>query len=84
MDPKPEPTKTGLTKTELNESGLPILGGPVFGRGGTMSGHVVGYKDCTLEGCRGRLLGVRWPDGKLTWPCSKGCEVTREGTWKIG
>ena len=31
-----------------------------------------GTRDCQLAGCRGIRLGVRWPDGTLTWPCSKG------------
>jgi hypothetical protein len=35
-------------------------------------GRVVGTKACTLESCGGIRLGVRWPDGRLTWPCSKG------------
>lgn len=27
---------------------------------------------CRMEGCTGVRVMVRWPDGKVTWPCSKG------------
>lgn len=27
---------------------------------------------CQLEGCGGNRHGVRWPNGKITWPCGKG------------
>lgn len=27
---------------------------------------------CRLEGCMGWRIGVRWNDGDLTFPCSKG------------
>lgn len=33
------------------------------------------FRDCTLEGCRGLRIGVKWINGKLTWPCSKGCSI---------
>lgn len=41
-------------------------------RDGKVTGDVVSWKYCTLEGCRGHRIGVRWPNGKLTWPCLKG------------
>lgn len=51
-------------------------------------GVVVGSgRLCQLESCGGWCLPVRWPGGKLTWPCSKGMsEVqgsTDLGIWKI-
>jgi hypothetical protein len=30
-----------------------------------------GLRSCSMEGCGGRRFGVRWPDGKLTWICTK-------------
>lgn len=36
-------------------------------------------RQCQLEGCRGLRIGVRWPDGHITWPCSKGLEDTADG-----
>jgi hypothetical protein len=49
----------------------------VYGQRGSpyenVAGKVVGKgKRCTLEGCKGWRIPVRWPKGKLTWPCSKG------------
>lgn len=31
-----------------------------------------GERLCTMEGCRGHRIGVRWEDGKLTFPCTHG------------
>ena len=63
---------------------LPALGDKLLSKDKLMEGKIVGYRSCTLEGCRGTRIGVRWPDGKLTWPCSKGCGTTEDGTWKVG
>ena len=46
---------------------------PVVNRQGTITGFTTGgTRRCRLEGCHGVCLGVRWPDGKLTWPCTGG------------
>lgn len=29
---------------------------------------------CQLEGCPGLRVMVRWPGGKVTWPCTKGMD----------
>lgn len=47
---------------------------------GTTTG---GTRRCTMEGCQGVRIGVRWPDGKLTWPCSKGMTEVTEEEWRI-
>jgi hypothetical protein len=45
----------------------------VYARGGKRYGLATGTtRRCQLEGCCGTRLGVRWPDGKITWPCTKG------------
>ena len=36
---------------------------------GTLTG---GERDCPMESCRGKRVGVRWNDGKLTFPCTGG------------
>jgi hypothetical protein len=36
-------------------------------------------RDCTLEGCTGVKVGVRWPDGGITWICTKGLDAYRKG-----
>ena len=42
-----------------------------------------GTRRCTLEGCRGERLGVRWPDGRITWPCSEGLFIREDGQYQI-
>lgn len=56
---------------------------PVQARTGKVRGRLTGVsRACQLEGCLGRRLGVRWPDGKLTWPCTKGMDFDGK-RWKI-
>ena len=38
---------------------------------------------CQLEGCTGVRVYVRWPDGRLTMPCSKGMSSLGEGGFRI-
>lgn len=45
-------------------------------------GTVVGTRRCTLEGCGGVRLGVRWSKKRLTWPCLKGMRAV-PGGWRI-
>lgn len=56
----------------------------VINSDGTRKGHVVGSRRCQLICCRGQCLGVRWPDGRLTWPCTMGMKSMSEDTLKIG
>lgn len=42
-----------------------------------------GRRCCALEGCTGVRLGVRWPDGKLTWPCTDGMKLRGNGDWVL-
>lgn len=60
----------------------------VYGRKGTkfetVAGVLTGGKhQCQLEGCRGLRLAVRWPNGKHTFPCTKGMEIREDGQWQI-
>ena len=56
----------------------------VQSRSGDVTGRVVGHgRPCQLEGCRGWTISVRWPDGHLTRPCSKGMAVVDTDTWRI-
>ena len=58
-------------------------GTPVLSSDGKIKGKLTGgSRSCGMEGCTGRTLGVRWEDGKLTFPCSKGMNF-EDGTWKI-
>ena len=38
---------------------------------------------CRMEGCLGLRVSVRWSDGKITYPCSKGMQVMSDGRWHI-
>jgi hypothetical protein len=45
-----------------------------------------GTRHCALEGCTGLRIGVRWDNGRLTYPCSKGMtSAIRKGaySWRI-
>lgn len=39
---------------------------------------------CRLEGCRGVRITTRWPNGKITHPCSKGLVNNGDGNLRIG
>lgn len=56
----------------------------VINRAGTEVGRVVSRsRRCTLTGCAGIRVGVKWPDGSRTYPCSKGLTATSHDTWQI-
>ena len=57
-------------------------GETVLSRDGNTRGRTTGgVRPCVLEGCLGLRIGVRWPDGKLIWPCSEAM-VRRRGAWR--
>lgn len=58
-------------------------GARVKSRDGKVEGFVTGSNHlCQMTGCSGRRISVRWPDGKNTFPCSKGMKW--EGRhWRI-
>ncbi len=37
---------------------------------------------CQLESCRGVRIAVKWDNGKVTFPCSKGMECV-DHVWRI-
>lgn len=56
----------------------------VESRDGKKVGKVVGTRPCQLEGCLSHRIGVRWKDGKITWPCAKGMEMgSLPDRWRI-
>ena len=56
----------------------------ILSRDGKFKGHYTGgSRVCRLEGCRGQLQGVRWNDGKLTFPCSSAIVIISNNTHKI-
>ena len=58
----------------------------VYSRNGEEFGLATGgqARRCTMEGCGGARYGVRWPDGELTYPCSKGLIDRDDGTFQLG
>jgi hypothetical protein len=64
-------------------------GTDVYTRDGKIRGKATGgLRHCALESCGGIRVGVRWPDGKLTWPCMKGMifdsnNKSRRPNWRI-
>jgi hypothetical protein len=69
----------------MKEPNIYAKGTPVLSREGTIKGHLTGgSRTCGMHGCTGRNLGVRWEDGKLTLPCTKGMSyMNASNTWKI-
>jgi len=50
------------------------------GEPGEVTGSV---RRCQMAGCNGVRIMVRWPNGKVTWPCSRGLQTRRDGAWQI-
>lgn len=62
----------------------------VLDRDGKMRGETTGsFRVCSLEGCRGHRIGVRWPKepgqkrAHVTFPCTEGLVGVTEDTWRI-
>ena len=57
----------------------------VYSKDGKNKGVLTGgERACRLEGCLGVRLGTKWPDGKITWPCTDGMEIRpRDKQWII-
>lgn len=58
----------------------------VYERNGKGYGHPVtifAKRPCRLEGCNGLRLPVRWKDGKVTYPCTRGLKTRRDGHLQI-
>jgi hypothetical protein len=63
---------------------LDLVGKKCFSLDGKEAGTITGMSECRLEGCRGTRISVRWPDGKRTFPCLRGCTVLSDGNVRIG
>ena len=56
----------------------------VLTRDGSKQGIASGStRRCQLAGCGGLNIMVRWPDGKITWPCSAGLREIVNVTYQI-
>jgi hypothetical protein len=67
----------------LSQDPTPYMGKRVYSRGGKKFGVVVGSRVCTLEGCGGMRLCVRWKDNQRTWPCLKGMKTRKDNNLQI-
>lgn len=69
LDRTPKPYHFRLRSGGVAEQGISY----VLNRDATQVGVVIGSSEyCPLAGCSGIPLSVRWPDGSLTKPCTKG------------
>lgn len=50
------------------------------GKPGKVTGST---RRCQMEGCSGVRVMVRWPNGKITWPCAKGLKLRKDDHWQI-
>lgn len=56
----------------------------VYSRNKKSKGHTTGGEySCQMEGCKGKRMGVRWNDGKITFPCTEGMKWINEHTAQI-
>jgi hypothetical protein len=58
----------------------------ILSKDGKSTGATTGSRQaCRLSGCTGIRIAVRWKDGKITYPCTKGLNATKKpGVWRIG
>jgi hypothetical protein len=60
------------------------VGKTILTRDASMEGKVISAtRRCSMEGCLGIRLGVRWPNGRLTYPCSRGITNSPDGKLQI-
>lgn len=60
-------------------------GSVVWNRDHSISGVTTGSQHrCQMEGCTGVRVSVSWPDGRRTYPCSKGLKTLPDNQFQIG
>jgi hypothetical protein len=42
-----------------------------------------GWRHCQMEGCNGLRVGLRWANGRISWPCTKGLITRPDGQWQM-
>lgn len=57
----------------------------MLSRDGNLRGIIKNMQSrkCKMEGCTGWRIHVVWPDGKSSYPCSKGCVHVSNDTLQI-
>lgn len=82
------PVREAVTEAESFQQFLrasrPVEPKYVYCRGGGERGELTGVqRRCAMAGCIGRAIGVRWPDGKVTWNCSKNLTLRDDGQYEL-
>jgi hypothetical protein len=54
----------------------------VWNRGGRYSGQII-KANARVCACGGKRVSVRWPDGKITYPCRDAIRTRPDGDWQI-
>lgn len=81
---KDQVERAALSEREWSER-LSTPGAKIYNREGTEAGEATGgTRFCRLEGCTGRRIYLRWPDKKITYPCSEGIVERADGNFQIG
>jgi hypothetical protein len=77
--------KIRLLVVEFQGKSSNIVPGLVYSRNGEMQGRTTGgTRYCGVDGCKGPLIGVRWKDKRITWPCRQGMFERPDGQLQIG
>ena len=78
MSQKAVETMLGISRPKI-EKGVTVYSRDAKKKKGKTTGG--GYR-CQMSGCMGMRLGVKWEDGKMTFPCTKGM-LRRKKSWRI-
>jgi len=74
------PAIMGLCNTRtVTPKGVTVRGRKPYKLKGKTTGRA--YR-CRMDGCPGWRIAVRWEDGHMTHPCSKGMLLSKKG-WRI-
>lgn len=56
----------------------------VYSKSGANIGVITGgQRPCLLADCGGTRVGVRWEDGRVSFPCAKGMKFRLDGQLQI-
>jgi hypothetical protein len=56
----------------------------VITKDGKQAGYASGsFYRCRMEGCNGHRVATKWPDGKTTFPCTKGMKFLPTGDMQL-
>jgi hypothetical protein len=62
------------------------IGDKILSRDGKCIGNITSLGDshrCTMDGCRGKRVSVKWRDGRTTFPCTSGLRMVTKRSFII-